>query len=212
MRQLYFDLDGTIIDSSEGIFASVRYALNKMNKPEPTLEILRTFIGPPLVDSFKPIGFSDLEAACASALFLENSRISGIRQVSVYDGVATALEQLSKKYTLNIATSKLEIFAKEILLNVGLANYFAGIYGADSSKNRVTKTDVLHYALETSKNQQPASSFMIGDRKHDIQGAQAHGMPAIGVLWGFGDREELVAAEADAILRTPAELATFLKA
>lgn len=209
MKQLFFDLDGTIVDSSKGIFASIRYALGKMNKPELDPATLRTFIGPPLLDSFQRVGFTKAEAEEAVLLYRENYRSAGLLAVEVYPDLAETLAVLEDSYQLNVATSKPELFAKQILKNIGLAKHFTGIYGADMEGKRIKKEDVLRYALLESKNQDPQQAHMIGDREHDMIGGVKNAVIPVGILWGFGDRDELMNAGAEVIVATPKELQSF---
>lgn len=209
MKQLFFDLDGTIVDSSKGIFASIRYALKKMEKPPLDEATLRTFIGPPLNDSFVRVGFTQEEAEEAVLLYRENYRSEGLLAVTVYEGLPELLAALKGEYQLNIATSKPELFAKQILGNIGLAQYFTGIYGADMEGKRIRKDDVLRYALAESGNQDPQQAYMIGDREHDMIGGIKNGAVPVGILWGFGDREELATAGAEVLAATPAELQAY---
>lgn len=206
-KNLFFDLDGTIIDSSEGIYGSILYALDKMAKPGLTDEQLRSFIGPPLVDSFLNIGFTPEEAEQATVYYRETYAVKGMYEVKVYEGIPEALAVLADKYDLYIATSKPEHFAKKILANIQLARYFTGIYGADSETDRTAKADVLAYALAESGAEAPAS-VMIGDRSHDMLGAAQCQVLPVGVLWGFGDRQELTESGAAEILTVPADLLT----
>lgn len=214
MKELFFDLDGTIVDSSEGIFASVRYALAKMALPPLTDEQLQSFIGPPLSKSFEKLGLTTAEAAAGVAYYRENYRDGGIFQARVYEGIETLLAQLSRdpEIKLYLATSKPEVFAKQILAHFLLEGYFDGIYGADLEGERVAKEDVLAYALSESGTVGNPTVWMIGDREHDMIGGRLNGVTPVGVLWGFGDTSELTAAGAAYLVQTPSELTEILAA
>lgn len=205
---LFFDLDGTLIDSSQGIFSSIRYSLAKINGPTLEEEQLRSFIGPPLADSFKKIGLSDKQLELAVRYYRENYAKEGIKQIVVYEGIPEALAKLSETKTLYLATSKPEHFAEEILAVLGFEKYFTGIYGADMEGKRAAKADVLAYALEAAAIDKEAA-VMIGDRKHDILGGKANGLATAGVLYGFGSQEELAAAGAEKLFATPQAVADY---
>lgn len=206
---VFFDLDGTLIDSSRGIYMSINYALEKMDWPTLTEEQLRTFIGPPLLDSFKKIGMTDETAELGVKYYRELYAQKGMYEVHVYDGISDTLAALHQTKALYLATSKPEKFAKEIIENLGFSNYFSGIYGADLEGKRSAKSDVLAYALSET-NAVKEEAVMIGDRQHDVLGAKNNGLASIGVLYGFGDREELKIAGADAIIQHPQELLSLL--
>jgi phosphoglycolate phosphatase len=207
-EQLFFDLDGTIIDSSEGIYSSIRYALEKLNHEPISDARLQSFIGPPLIDSFRELGFTEETAQLAVTYYRENYRDKGLFQVRPYDKIQDTLAELSNTHELFIATSKPEIFAQEILTHLGFAKFFKGIYGADLENKRGDKASVLAYAL---KEAGASKGRMIGDRSHDILGAKENGLPAIGVLYGFGSEEELLSAGAIALVKEPIELVELLK-
>lgn len=210
-NNLFFDLDGTIIDSSEGIFGSIQYALEKMDKPALTEAQLRSFIGPPLLDSFVNVGFTAAEAQQATVFYRETYAVEGMYQVKIYAGIEETLARLAADHDLYIATSKPEHFAKKILANIQLATYFKGIYGADSETDRTDKAAVLAYGLDTSKTE-AATAVMIGDRSHDMLGAAACQVTPVGVLWGFGDQGELLASGAAALVERPQELVPLFTA
>ena len=209
-ESILFDLDGTIIDSSKGIFASILYALEKLGLEPLSPEVLRTFVGPPLLESFLNLGLSETMAAQAVTYYRELYKKEAVYMVDPYDEIEATLAQLSRTKRLFLATSKPEVFAKQILEHLGFAKYFEGIYGADLEGLRTEKAAVIAYALATSQLEDIASLVMVGDRKHDISGAKVHGLASIGVLYGFGDQAELQAAGADEIVQTPKELLALL--
>lgn len=210
MRKIVlFDLDGTLTDSSEGIINSIRYMLKKLDLEIPDLATLQSFIGPPLGDSLERLyGLSAAESKAAVEIYREYYADHGIHQLSVYSGITEMLEALYPDYVLAVATSKPEFFAKQIIENVGLTKFFTGIFGADLAGERSNKTDVIAYAL---RELQETSGVMIGDRKFDIAGAKANRLKSIGVLFGFGERQELMEAEADQIVETVEELTEAIK-
>ncbi|EOI00152.1 hypothetical protein UAW_00166 [Enterococcus haemoperoxidus ATCC BAA-382] len=207
-KTILFDLDGTITDSGEGIINSVRYALKKMNLEELNQTELYSFIGPPLDDSFKKlVQLSDHSTELAVSYYREYYQTKGMYENQVYKGIVEVLTALKQAgCNLYIATSKPEIYAKQILAHFDLESYFVGIYGASLDGARSKKADVIRYALKSAKITDLNESLMIGDRSHDIVGAKENGLSCMGVLYGFGDRAELESAGADYIAVTPEEI------
>lgn len=204
-----FDLDGTLTDSSEGILNSVRYMLEKKGLEIPDEATLHSFIGPPLTDTLMQLyGVSESEAQAAVEIYREYYGEEGIKQLSVYSGIEELLAELSTDYCLAVATSKPEVFAEQVIENTGLAKYFTGVFGADLAGERSKKADVIAHALNQLDK---APTVMIGDRKFDILGAKANHLQSIGVLYGFGDRQELAEAGADKIVENVAELPAVIK-
>lgn len=205
-----FDLDGTIIDSSPGIVASVNYALEKFEIKEPDQEKLLRFIGPPLTESFqKYYGLSEEDSIQAVYYYRENYEAGGMLECSVYEGLEDCLKALKKagKKVL-VATSKPEVYARQILKHFGLDVYFDYIAGMELDGGRGTKAEVIAYGLETCKIKDKSKILMIGDREHDILGAKAMGVDSMGVLYGFGSLEEFEKAGATMIVKTPRDIFT----
>jgi len=209
---LLFDLDGTLTDSSEGIINSIVYALNKMKIPIEDQKTLKKFIGPPLVESYmKYYGLTREEAFKGLAYYREYFTDRGMFENKVYEGIPALLTALKKAgKTIILATSKPEIYAKQILEHFNLLDYFDGVAGAELDETRTKKVEVIEYALEKSKIQDKTRVLMIGDRKHDIEGAQLAGVDAIGVLYGFGSRKELETAGAEKIAENVQALQAML--
>lgn len=196
-RYVLFDLDGTLTDPALGITNSIIHMLQKTGREVPPREELYCFIGPPLVPTFKKFfGMSDEEADEALLIYREYFAAKGLFENEPYKGIAEALGELraaGKKIAL--ATSKPEEFAKEILVHFGLFEYFDFVGGASMDEKRVAKADVIGYVLgETGAD--PSDAVMVGDRLHDVEGAAKFGIPTVGVLWGYGSREELERAGA----------------
>lgn len=202
---IFFDLDGTLTDSEPGIINSVRHALHAFGLDrEP--EALRSFIGPPLYTSFREvIGMNDNDANKAIQVYRSYFAEKGIYENALYPGISDLLHNLKNQgRRLVVATSKPEIFARKIITYFHLDTCFDAICGADLEGYRSAKQDVIRYALETCNiHEAPMTSgvVMIGDRSYDITGARANGIDAIGVLYGYGSREELV--KAGALLLAP---------
>ena len=209
-----FDLDGTLTDPGVGITNSVAYALKKYGIEIKDRTQLYPFIGPPLIDSFeKYFQFSEEEAKHAVTLYREYFRETGIFENKVYDGIAPMLEHLANSgKTLIVATSKPEVFAKQILEHFHLDDYFRYIAGANLDGTRAKKNEVIEYALEACGVTERASAVMIGDRDYDIIGAQKAGVDSVGVLYCYGSREELERAKATYIVKTVADLEQLLLA
>lgn len=195
---ILFDLDGTLTDPADGIINSVIYALSKYNISVDDRRSLYKFIGPPLLDSFMEYyGFSESQAYEAIEFYRERFRAKGMFENSVYNGIEELLISLKNKgKRLIVATSKPEEFSVKILEHFNLSQYFEFIAGSNLDGSRSAKADVITYALESCGINDKSGAIMIGDRKHDIIGANAVGLDSIGVLFGYGDLEELKAAGA----------------
>ncbi|MBQ4563722.1 MAG: HAD family hydrolase [Lachnospiraceae bacterium] len=209
---ILFDLDGTLTDPGLGITNSVVYALKKWNIEVEDRSELYPFIGPPLLYSFRTFyGFSDEQSEQAVAYYREYFREKGIFENEVYEGVTKLLETLKAAgKRLIIATSKPEEFAVKILEHFELAQYFEYIAGATMDATRHNKCDVIAYALETCGITDLSDVVMVGDREHDVLGARENGLDSIGVLFGYGNREELLAAGATQIAETVEDILNFV--
>lgn len=210
-RYIFFDLDGTLTDPGMGITNSVLYALKKFGIEEERSKVY-CFIGPPLLDSFrKYYGFSPEGAREAVVAYREYYSVTGILENAVYEGIEALLADLQKAgKILVLATSKPEVFARQILEHFGLAKYFTVIAGATMSETRTQKDEVIRYAMELCGLSEGEEIVMIGDRKYDILGARACGVDSIGVTFGYGSREELEATAPIALAEDVAELRKIL--
>ena len=190
-----FDLDGTLTDPAIGITNAVMYALRHYGIAVADRSTLYPFIGPPLTDSFENyFGFSKEKAIEAVEVYREYFSTKGIFENRVYDGVPAMLQALCDSGVRAVlATSKPLVFADRILAHFGLKSYFYYTAGSELSGERVEKAAVIRYALEQC-HIPPDSAVMVGDRSYDVAGAAACGLPAIGVSYGYGSREELEAA------------------
>lgn len=211
-KYLLFDLDGTITDSAEGIIRSVAYALEHMGVREEDMAKLIKFVGPPLRDSFMEYyGFSEEQAEKAVWLYRQYYAEKGIFENKVYGGVAhllSACRQAGRQVIL--ATSKPQKYAEQILDYFKLRQYFTDVQGSSMDKSKVSKTDVIRCALLENHITDLDEAVMIGDRKHDVEGARACGLECVGVLFGYGGREELEQYGAAWIVETAEELEKFL--
>ena len=210
-ENIFFDLDGTLTESGEGIMNSVAYAMRKFGVEETDREKLRTFIGPPLYASFMREYGLDLEQAMlAVEYYREYFAPKGIYENRPYDGIVELLKELKKDgRRLYLATSKPEPYALEIVKHFGIYEYLDGLYGSTMSEERTKKEEVIAYALGQT-GIKASDVVMIGDRAHDIIGAKANNVASIGVLFGYGSREELADAGADMIAESVEDLKRIL--
>ena len=211
IKDILFDLDGTLTEPFEGITNSVLYALHKCGIAETDREKLRAFIGPPLLASFSEYyGMTREEARLAVSFYREYYEERGIFENAVIPGIPALVQALSERYRLFVATSKPELFAERIMERFGLRPYFVRTFGASLDETRTEKAEVIAYALQEGGIARE-TALMVGDRKHDILGAKANGIRSMGVLFGYGSREELVEAGADCIAETPADVSDMVE-
>lgn len=207
MDYILFDLDGTITNPKLGITKSFQYALNSRGIVIENLDDLTKHIGPPMHQSMKEYGFNDEEAIELIDKYREYYSVTGIYENEVYEGMEELFQRLKQSgKKLYTATSKPEHFAKIIMEHFGLDSYFDDICGATMDSSRSEKADVIRYALEKNGITDLSKVVMIGDRKHDIEGANKVGIASIGVLFGYGSRQELTIAGADRIASTVDEI------
>ena len=200
---LLFDLDGTLVDSGEGIMKCAQYSLAHFGIEVADLQTLRPFVGPPLEDSYKVLyGFSDKDAMKAVEIYRERYFAKGWLEQHLYDGVVEFLEELRHRgYVMGIATSKMQIQADKVTSEFGLRHFFDFIAGRDDKGILHTKADVINGARASQGIEDRSKILMIGDRKFDVQGAKECGIDSMGVLYGYGDREEFENAGATYICR-----------
>ncbi|SHJ22635.1 phosphoglycolate phosphatase [Parasporobacterium paucivorans DSM 15970] len=210
---LLFDLDGTLTDSGKGITNSVAYALDKFQINVTDKAELNRFVGPPLVDAFMEYySFSLEEARLATKYYREYFTRKGMFENTVYDGVEEMLHKLKESGRhLLVATSKPEPFSVKILEYFKLSAFFDVIAGSTLYETRVNKAEVIAYALSSAGITEKEKTVMIGDRKHDIIGARKNGIDSIGVLYGYGCREEFEAENVSYIVETVAKLYELIK-
>ncbi len=207
MDTIFFDLDGTLTDPKPGITRSIQYALQKLDRPViPTEDELTWCIGPPLRASFVRLLGGDDSADRAVSLYRERFADVGLFENRLYDGIADTLTALGGNgHRLFVATSKPHVFADRIIDHFGLRPHFDRVFGSELDGTRVDKGDLLEYALKEA-SVDPSKTLMIGDRSHDMVGAGKNGIRGIGVLYGYGSRDELIGAGAQHICATPKEI------
>lgn len=209
-KTILFDLDGTLTDSGEGIINCATLALRHFGLSIPSYTDMRTFVGPPLRDSFIRFGVPADQADEAIRVYRSRYIPTGMFENTPYPGIRELLEALrAEGYTLYVATSKPEEMSVTILEKFDLAKYFHRICGASIDSSRSTKDAVIAYLLESSGAKE--DMVMVGDTKYDILGAKAHGIPAIGVGWGYGKVEEMEEAGAVGIAETMDELIGLIR-
>lgn len=214
IEHILFDLDGTLTDPADGITGSVAYALKHLGHPPAPRKELERFIGPPLDEAFGGFyGFDAKKIEKAVELFREYFSETGIWENEVFLGIPEMLAALrGQGKTLHIATSKPTVFAKQILARFNLAEFFTIVEGSPLTHNGLPKGQVVEAVLKAG-GISPKNSIMVGDRRHDVAGAHQNHLPAVGVLFGYGSREELQAAGADYIAESvPALQSLLLKA
>ncbi len=209
-KNLLFDLDGTLTDPKEGITKSIQYALDFFGVHVEDLDSLCRFIGPPLAPAFSEVyGFSKETAEAALAKYRERFGTVGLFENELYAGIPEVLSDLKKAgYRLFLATSKPTVYAEKILAHFGLSSYFEFVGGAEIGGKRIHKPDVIEYVL-AENNLRREDCVMIGDRKYDMEGGGDAGLATLGVLYGYGDREELETAGADVVIETVEDLRTI---
>lgn len=211
-QYILFDLDGTLTNSQLGITTCVAYALESFGIHTENPEELRKFIGPPLKESFvKYYNMTDGEGDRAVEKYRERFATVGLYENEVYEGIPELLQKLKAQgKTLLVATSKPTVYSDKILEHFGLKEYFSYIVGSELDGTRVNKAEVIQYALEQMKITESEKIVMIGDKEHDMIGAGICGVDSIGVLYGFGEREELENHGATYIAETVSDLEKIL--
>ena len=211
-KYILFDLDGTLTDPSVGITNSVMYALRKFGIEPPDRKELYCCIGPPLTYSFKKLwGFDDEKAALAVDYYREYFSVTGLFENEIYEvveGLLQSLKSAGKK--IYLATSKPDVYAIEILKHFGIYNYFDFVAGNTIKEERPTKLAVLEYLKSEFDVLNSQNTVMVGDTVFDAEGAKEAGFNSVCVLYGFGERDELVAAGASRVAESVGELKKIL--
>lgn len=213
MKAVLFDLDGTLIDSFEGIAKSAQYALRRFGINEENLENLRPFVGPPLVESFqKWYGLSEEQAIEATDIYRERYRPIGILECSLYPGVEECIRTLKAEgYQIGMASSKPEEFCRRILEHFGLLDLFDDVVGATFDRRIDTKEEVLNEVFRRWSDIPKDQMCLIGDTMFDLVGAKKIGIDCIAVSYGFGDAEEMLQNGAVAICDRMADLPELIQ-
>ena len=210
MSAIFFDLDGTLTDPKIGITRSIQFALEKLGRNVPTGDDLVWCIGPPLLESFEKL-LDDRElAVTALSLYRERFTDTGLYENRVYAGIEDSLATMGASgHRLFIATSKPTIYARRIVEHFAMGRYFERLFGSELDGTHNDKTELLSHALEET-GIDSREAVMIGDRSYDMIGARNNQMTAVGVLYGYGSKDELVAAGAQYISTTTEELPSII--
>lgn len=208
-----FDLDGTLTDPKEGITKSVQYALRKMGIIEENRDNLIKFIGPPLIESFRDYyGMDESDTWEAIKFYREYFTDKGMLDNEIFPGIPELLSNLRNRgYNIGVATSKPTVYSEIILKHFKIDNYFSVVIGSNLDGTRMIKSEIIEFALKTLQVPELEKVIMIGDRKHDIIGAKQNNIDSIGVVFGYGSREELETAGATYLANTVGELAGLFK-
>ena len=214
-RYIFFDLDGTLTDSSEGIFNCLRYALEKMGTPPLPHEVERLFIGPPLQDSFTAhCGYTPQQTLQAIQYFRERYLRQGIHEVAPVPGMREALQQLKDHgRILTVASNKENTACRTVVDNLGLTPFFTVVMGSTSDLSSCTKADVVRFTMDALglTAEDAPSILMVGDRKYDVIGARACGIACLGLdVCGFAPKGELEEAGAAAVVHTVEEMTDYI--
>lgn len=211
-RCVLFDLDGTLSDPKEGIFRCFRLGLHSVGLDEPDDERLRAVIGPPLYHSYTELyGLNDEQAEKAIAAYRADYAVQGYRQNQLYEGIVPMLKALREAdFFIALATSKPEDPTAAVLRHFGIDLFFDFVAAASMDQSRSSKDKVIEYALQNMPGVPREQIVMVGDRQYDLLGAKAHGLDGIGVLYGYGSREELESCPHVFLAGSPQELTDFL--
>ena len=211
VKTILFDLDGTLADSAPSFAESASYAIQKLGYISPPLEVLAAMIGTPVRTILSDI-VSQEHLDDAVNGFVDHNFVlrHGIEKNRIYDGVADALNTLNQSgYRLFVATSKIQKIAQAIVEHFGLLRFFAQVYGAAEDGKQARKSEIIG-AILRDHGPSRENTIMVGDRSHDIIGAKENGLRSVGVLWGYGSRQELEDAGADLIASTPSNFLELL--
>lgn len=209
-ENILFDLDGTLTDPAEGILNSIRHSLTYYPEVKvPELETLKRFIGPPLWESYvKYCGMDKQTAEEAVEHYREYFRPTGIFENKLYDGIPELLKKLKEAgVKVRLATSKPDVFARQILDHFGITEYFTSVQGSALDGSLIKKEDVIAKIMTENAGITASNTVMVGDTAFDVAGAKANGIPAIGVAYGYGSGVEIAEAGAFMIVKSVEELA-----
>lgn len=211
IKNIFFDLDGTINNSGIGIKKAIKYALKNFDIEIESEEFIKKYIGPPLLDCFMEFnGLSREDSEKALKYYRDYYNTIGKFEAEVYDGMIDLLKELKEKgVNLYVATSKPEDVMYDVLTHFNLLQLFDAVYGASLDSTRNKKTAVIKYALETG-GMERETSIMIGDHHHDVLGAKENGMKSVAVTYGYGDRLEIFNSNPDYTVSTVAQLRKLL--
>ena len=203
-----FDFDGTLCDTTPGIFNSILYALDCFGIKETDISKLHYFVGPPLFESFKTVyGVSDEDALWLIAKYRERYKQKAAEESALYGGIPEMLKSLKENgKSIAVASSKPKLFVDEISKHLGINIYYDFVSAEDFKNNHSSKKDLINACLDFFGSPDKSEVLMVGDRFYDIDGAKAVGIDSAGAVYGFGTEEELINAGATYILHSPEDL------
>ena len=204
---IFFDLDGTLVDSSIGIHNSFTHTFKELGVPSPDAKTIRGFMGPPLESSFATC-LPKEQISEAVQIYRSYYKEKGIHEAQLFPHIVGLLEKLSSNYPLYITTTKNTPTAQDMSKNLGIYHFFDGIYG--SSPKAPHKADVIRQALKTHQLA-PEQAIIIGDTKFDMLGAQETGIQKLAVTWGFGDKADLLNYHPDYIAHKPLQVLRYFQ-
>ena len=204
---IFFDLDGTLVDSSIGIHNGFTYTFDQLGVSSPDAKIIRGFMGPPLETSFASC-LPDEQIEKAIQLYRSYYKEKGVYEAKLYPRIKDLLIELAKQFPLYITTTKNTPTAVDMTSNFEIDHFFDGIYG--SSPQALHKADVIRQALETH-HLAPETVVIIGDTKFDMIGAQETGLKKLAVTWGFGEQADLLNYQPDYIAHKPLEVLEYFQ-
>lgn len=208
---VFFDLDGTLSDSREGITKSMRYALQQVGVTAPSLQELEQYIGPPAHQTFEGMMSADkVDQALAAYRERYDAQGYGITENRLYDGIVetlTALRDAGKH--MMVVTAKPHPISKRIVAHFGIDSFFEAVFGPEPGQKIADKSGLVAAALKQA-HIDPQQAVMVGDRSHDVHGAGKNNVRCIGAGWGFGTKGELTQAGAVAIAQKPTDLLALL--
>jgi len=207
-----FDLDGTLTDSREGITRCIQQALVDVGLVPPPIGELTRYVGPPLPGSFATLlGTSDTrQIDRAIAAYRRRFERVGMFENRLYPGIAEMLSTLGVAgHAMLVVTAKPHAYARQILEHFGIAQVFRGVYGPELGARHYTKASLIREACMAA-SAQADKTIVIGDRAEDVSGAKSNGLGSVAVTWGYGDREELEAAQPDRIVVSSRELLEYV--
>lgn len=210
---LLFDMDGTLLESGNAVEDGIRYTLSRFNIDISKSADLSEYVGPPLIEIFQSLlqNPNDQDVADALDIYRKRYRDKGFGLTAKYEGIEQVLDRAKYcNHKIYLATSKSLSLAHELLVHQGIIGYFDGVYGAEPSGLRSDKESLIAFIIK-GRNMNRKDTVMLGDRKHDIHGAIHNNIKSIGVLWGYGSKDELVKAGADYLARSPHEILSFIK-
>ena len=207
LSAIFFDLDGTLVDSSIGIHNGFTYTFDQLGVPSPDAKTIRGFMGPPLETSFASC-LPAYQVETAIQLYRSYYKEKGVYKAQLFPQIKELLTELAKQYPLYITTTKNTPTAVDMTSYFGIDRFFDGIYG--SSPQALHKADVIRQSL-TTHNLDPETVVIIGDTKFDMIGAQETGIKKLAVTWGFGDDKELMNFQPDWVAHQPTDILVQLQ-